>query len=128
MTTTRSDIVSDMQLVISAMRSGRAFDGEVQSATSAIIDWLAARVPYKQPLPRGYSVLWQVKNGADGEPRQFHQLLKSASAAPNGQGVWIDTSALRDTDIRDVRAFANDLASGLLAEIVTFLQQTSPAN
>jgi hypothetical protein len=87
------DIIANMELLIHATRSGRAFDAEMQTAAAAIVDWLAARVPYKEPLPRGYSILWKIRNDANGQPQRCHQLLKSATGL--GTGVWIELRLCR---------------------------------
>ena len=117
-----SDIIANMELIALKGRARQPLDAEMRDALEAVIDWLAARVPYKEPLPRGYSIRFTVKPAANGEVRRFHQLLKAAAPGLGGQGVWIDTAALSDVDVRDVAVFAEDLASGLLAEIVAFLQ------
>lgn len=123
-----TDIVSNMELIVREGRSRQPLSAEMRFALRVVIDWLAARVPYKEPLPRGYSVHFTVKPDGTGEMRRFHRLLKAAAPGVGGAGVWIDTAALADVDVRDVAVFADDLATGLLGEIIAFLQGQSPAN
>ena len=123
--TDNNDIVANMELVVQAGRGQGAIDDEARAALASVINWLAARLPYKAPLPRGYSVLWTVHKDSNGVVRRYHQILKEATARIGGEGVWIDTSALDHVQAGDIRIFANDLATGLLAELIAYLQQTA---
>ena len=117
-----NDIVANIELVVRASRGQGAIDETARDALASVINWLAARVPYKETLPRGYSIHWTAQKDAGGVMRRYHQLLKEATARIGGEGVWIDTAALDQVQAGDIRVLANDLATGLLAELITFLQ------
>ena len=116
------DVVANIEIVVRAGRGQSHLDEDSRTALAFIINWLAARLPYKEDLPRGYKMLWSVGKDASGTVRRYHQLLKQADPRSGGGGVWIDTSALAQAQMGDIRIFSNDLATGLLGELIRFLQ------
>lgn len=87
------------------------------------MNWLALRVPYNMPLPQRYAVLCAVKANRHGVVRRFHPLIKTATETE--KGLWIDTADLHIVSVDDIRVFAADISSGLLAENIAFLS-TNP--
>lgn len=115
-----NDLLEHLQYIIVSSKNGQAPDDRAQAALGALLDWLAERVPFKTPLPRGYSLLWSVKTDKQGNTLRYHQLLRAASGST--VGVWIDTQNLDQVEPRDFQVFAQDLATGFLKDLIAFLQ------
>ena len=115
-----NDLLDHLQYIIVSSRNGQAPDARGREALQAVLDWLAERVPFKTPLPRGYSLLWSARTDKQGNTQRYHQLLRAASGST--VGVWIDTENLEQVEPRDLQVFAQDLATGFLKELFGFLQ------